>query len=231
MGLQQAAEDVLLKLVAALPLQRRKEVEKFQQHIHFDPVWWQQEGKLTPFLSPVQDAVFQNRRLQVIYEGRTGERTERIIEPYGLVAKGDTWYLVATREEEFRTYRVSRFHAVVLLEQHFQRRETFDLPSYWNDYCQQFERNLPQFSFTLQVDPDHLHFLTWYVHGQFQIEKPLKQGQEKGEWTIVHLSLSSLEAACALVLRGGQHTRIVEPPELSSAVVRAAREILAFHTS
>ncbi len=228
MGLTKAAEDVMLKLVAALSLRQRKEVERFQQHIHFDPVWWQQEEKITPFLSLLQNAVFQNHRLQVVYEGRGGERTERIIEPYGLVAKGDTWYLVATREGEFRTYRVSRFHEIKPLDQLFQRCEPFDLPSYWKDYCQEFEKNLPQFSFTLKVDPKYLHFLTWYAQGQFRIEKNLEQ--EKDEWLTVHLTLSSLEAACVFVLRAGQHTRVIEPPELSSAVIKAAQEILAFHT-
>ena len=228
MGLTKASEDVMLKLVAALSLHQRKEVERFQQHVHFDPVWWQQEEKITPFLSLLQNAVFQNHRLQVVYEGRGGERTERIIEPYGLVAKGDTWYLVATREGDFRTYRVSRFHEIELLDQLFQRCDPFDLPSYWKDYCQKFEKNLPQFSFTLKVDPKHLHFLTWYARGQVHIEKDLEQ--EKDEWLTVHLTLSSLEAACIFVVRAGQHTRVVEPPELSSAVIKAAQEILAFHT-
>ena len=136
--------------------------------------------------------------------------------------------MVAIREEAFRTYRASRFHNIVLLDQHFQRRESFDLPSYWSDYCQQFEKNLPQFSCILQVDPKHLHFLTWYVQGQFQIEKILEQ--EKDDWPTVHLTLSSLEAACAFVLRAGQRTRVIEPPELSRAVIKAAQDILAFHT-
>jgi predicted DNA-binding transcriptional regulator YafY len=227
-GLEKAAENVLLKLVAALPMRHREEIEYFRERIHFDPVWWQQEEKVTPFLSLLHRAVFEERCLQITYERHNGEVNERKIEPYGLVAKGSTWYLVAKRNGEFRTYRVSRMHQVILLDSRFQRDQAFNLPSYWEEHSVEFEKKLSQFSFTLQMDPKHLYLLNWYAEGQFRLSEAVDQ--TKNEWPTVHLTLTSLEAACAFVFRAGQHARIVHPPELRAAILDAAQEMITIHT-
>jgi predicted DNA-binding transcriptional regulator YafY len=232
MGLEKASEDVLVKLFAALPLQHQEEVERFRQRIHVDSVWWGQEGKLTPFLSLLERAVFENRCIQGMYERSNGEVAERTLNPYGLVAKGNTWYLVAEHHGELRTYRVSRFSEVVLLDHSFQRQEHFDLPAYWRDHSQQFEKTLLQFSFTLAVEPESFHLLTWYAEGQFQMVEFLNHEHEKQErdgWPLVSLKMSSLEAARLFVLRLGKHTHVIEPYELHTAVIEAAQEIIAFH--
>ncbi len=226
-GLEKAAENALLKVVAALPLGYREQIEYFKKRIHFDPVWWQQEGKATPFLSILQCAVFEERCLQIAYERYNGEVSERTIEPYGLVAKGSTWYLIAKREGEFRTYRVSRLHHVHLLDEIFQRDATFDLHTYWSEHNEEFEKQLSQFSFTLQINPKHLSLLEWYVEGQFRLNETGDQTQN--EWPLVSLTVSSLPAACAFIMRAGQHVKIVAPLELRTEVVKMAQEIITFH--
>ncbi len=227
-GLENATENVLLKVVAALPIRHREQLEDFRMRIHFDPVWWQQEEKVTPFLSLLHCAVFEERCLRIRYERHNGEVSEREIEPYGLVAKGSTWYLVGKREGAFRTYRVSRIRHAVLLDEVLQRDSTFDLPSYWSEHSVAFEKQLSQFSFTLQIDPKHLYLLNWYAEGQFRLSEDVDS--TKDAWPTVYLTLTSLEAACAFVFRIGQHARIVSPPELRTAVLEAARELIAVHT-
>ncbi|MBA2682372.1 MAG: WYL domain-containing protein [Ktedonobacteraceae bacterium] len=227
-GLEKAAENMLLKVIAALPVRHREQIEGFRKRIHFDPVWWQQEEKVTPFLSLLHCAVFEERCLHIRYERHNGEVSEREIEPYGLVAKGSTWYLVGKREGAFRTYRVSRLQHVVLLDEVFQRDHTFDLPSYWSEHSIAFKKQLSQFSFALQMDPKHLYLLNWYAEGQFRLSEDVDQ--TKNEWPIVSLTVSSLQAACTFVLRAGRHVKIVAPPELRAEVVKVAREIIVLHT-
>ncbi len=227
-GLENAAENMLLKVVAALPLRHREQLEDFRKRIYFDPVWWQQEEKVTPFLSLLHCAVFEARCLSIRYERHTGEVSEREIEPYGLVAKGSTWYLVGKREGEFRTYRVSRLHRVVLLDEVFQRDSAFDLASYWSEQSGAFEKQLSHFSFTLQIDPKHLSLLTWYAEGQFRLSEEVDD--TKNEWPLVSLTVSSLQAACTFVLRAGRHVKVVAPSELRDEVVQVAQEIITLHT-
>ena len=85
----------------------------------------------------------------------TAQITERILAPYSLVCKSSVWYLLAERDKELRTYRVTRMHSVRLLDETFIRRPDFDLPTYWRAQAQNFE-NLPlnvvvHFGFTLSV--------------------------------------------------------------------------------
>jgi predicted DNA-binding transcriptional regulator YafY len=56
----------------------------------------------------VQEAVSRDRKLALSYLKAGRERVERVVDPLGLVAKSNTWYLVARTPDGFRTYRVSR---------------------------------------------------------------------------------------------------------------------------
>jgi predicted DNA-binding transcriptional regulator YafY len=54
------------------------------------------------------DALWRDRQVRFVYEALLLETGERTVDPLGLVARGSTWYLIATRNTELRTYRVSR---------------------------------------------------------------------------------------------------------------------------
>ena len=65
-----------------------------------------------------------------------------MVEPLGLVLKAGIWYLIARREGEVRTYRVSRVRSVELLEGRFDRPKGFNLDAYWLvDLSAGFARN------------------------------------------------------------------------------------------
>ncbi|NED64562.1 WYL domain-containing protein, partial [Streptomyces sp. SID10244] len=72
-------------------------------------------------LAPVQQAVFEGRRVRLVYERRGGVSAERVLDPIGLIVAGDTWYLVAASEGVERMYRVSRMSGVVVLDDPAQR--------------------------------------------------------------------------------------------------------------
>ncbi len=61
-----------------------------------------------PGFPTIQAAVWQERRLQMVYGRGDGTTVERLVDPLGLVAKGSLWYLIAAVEGDMRTYRVSR---------------------------------------------------------------------------------------------------------------------------
>src|SRR5215831_10443662 len=134
LGLSEAAESTQPKLFAALPALHRQAVEHFQQRIYIDPVWWWHDDEPLPFWTELQRAVYEDRLIRVIYEHYDGEKVERILEPYSLVAKASLWYLVARRDGEFRTYRIGRFHAVSVVDSHFERQADFDLAAYWHGH-------------------------------------------------------------------------------------------------
>lgn len=61
-------------------------------------------------------ALWRDRQVRFLYEALLHETGERTVDPLGLVARGSTWYLIATRNVELRTYRVSRMRDAETLE-------------------------------------------------------------------------------------------------------------------
>ena len=71
------------------------------------------------------------RKVRLTYAGRTRDRTERLVDPWGLVDKDDTWYLLAGTERGQRTFRVDRIIAAEPTDQPAGRPDDFTLAAAW----------------------------------------------------------------------------------------------------
>jgi predicted DNA-binding transcriptional regulator YafY len=222
-GLGQAAERTLLKLFAALPSLHRLEAARIQQRIHLDPAWWWHKSEPLPWLDMLKAAVFDSMRVKVRYERGDGEVSERILEPYSLVAKASVWYLVARRDDALRTYRVSRFLAVERLDTQFERDEAFDLAEYWQTQTREFVASIPDFPFTLRLAATKLTFLKLYASERYTI----RDTSPDGTHLLIDVLFSSLEEARMLVLGLGTDAEIIAPDALREAVILQAQEIAA----
>ena len=93
--LEKAADGALLKLLACLPATFRQGVDRARQRIHVDVSGWSRREEAVPFLPILQEALWLERYVQITYErGEHGEQVQRVIAPFGLVAKGSVWYLL-----------------------------------------------------------------------------------------------------------------------------------------
>lgn len=227
LGLADAARATMQKLEAVLPAAHQPSVAHLRQRILIDPAWWWREGHLPPTWDQLQQAVYEDWQIRAVYERPNGEAIERILEPYSLVAKSGTWYLVAQHAGELRTYRVTRFREIQLLAVHFQRREDFDLQAYWQEQLQHFEELTSDYRFTLRLHPDRLDFLKRIVPGRQYHVTP----GDTGDWVTVRVQLDSLDLALMLVLGLGEHAAVVEPPELRQAVLATAEAVIRAHGS
>src|SRR5258708_7478916 len=130
LGLHQASEAALIKLLAVLPSANRQSAEDVRQRIHVDITGWRADEERLEFLPLLQEAIGQEPRVALAYQ--RGEQTvERQIGPLGLVAQGRIWYLIASVDGDIRTYRVSRIQHARLLDEACVRPPAFDLASYW----------------------------------------------------------------------------------------------------
>lgn len=221
LGLGEAADNARLKLSAALPRPYEQVVDHMRQRFHVDPVWWYGPREL-PSLAPLKRAVEEDRRVRLQYEHRDGEVVERIVEPYGLVAKSSIWYLVAMRQGEVRVYRVSRVLEATLLEERFQRDADFDLVAYWERHAKEFRSKLVPFTFRLRVRNDLVNFVKWHVPGTYQVEDP--SGGDG--WFTARFETESLASARMFVLGLGAGAVVLEPRELHEAVLEQARAVI-----
>jgi predicted DNA-binding transcriptional regulator YafY len=191
-----------------------------RQRILIDPSWWWQDSHQPVFWEMLQAAVYEDSRVRARYERYDGELVTRTLEPYSLIAKSSIWYLVARREGEFRTYRVTRFHDLEILDEHFTRDPGYDLPTFWQSHLQAFVESMAECSITLEVHPDRVGFVQWLTPGRHQVTEPASAG----DWYKVRVQIESLELAKMLVFGLGAQARVIEPRALYDAVVEAARE-------
>ena len=79
----------------------------------------------------LQAAVIGRRRVRLSYASGAGRRTQRLVDPWGMVDKDDVWYLLAGTERGQRTFRVDR---IVAAEATSVIRARFEANAWFNLY-------------------------------------------------------------------------------------------------
>lgn len=221
LGLGQALKTGLAKLAASLPAVQQLAAERLRVRLYVDTIPWFQQKEDAPQLPIVQEAVQQDRRLRFLYRKWESEVEEREANPYALVAKAGSWYLVAETERGMRVYRISRMETAEVLDYPFQRRPDFDLPAFWQQWRQDFERNLPRYMVKVRMAPEAVAGLL-KVRGAW-MEKALESAvEESNGWQILTLDYELPEYALEAVLQLGDQVEVLEPADLRQQV----REIL-----
>lgn len=217
LGLDDAAEQAALKLLAALPSVRHDDAERMRERIHIDGTRWVGgEDESHACLPMLQDALWKDRRITVEYTRGDGESVSRTLEPLGLVAKGRIWYLIAQVDDDLRTYRVSRIQQVNVLDESFNRPQHFDLADYWEQSTRTFVANLPQFPVTLRLQKDSLWLIQSWRWATIESTSPA----DGSGWMTVQITCETLEEATACVLACGEKARVISPDELAIEVRR-----------
>lgn len=226
--LDRASSSALIKLLAAIPSVSRPGAEYARQRLHVDVSGWDGAREAVPHLHTLQEAVWQGRRLAMVY-GRgeaCGEATERVFDPLGLVAKGSAWYLVAAFDGEVRSYRASRVVEARVLEEPCARPEGFDLAEFWEQSGERFRAALPRFYATLRAHPSVVPRLPFA--GRFaRIERT--EGPDDEGWMRVTIRFQFDWEAVEYALSFGPRVEIMEPPELREKVVRLAESVIEFY--
>lgn len=228
-----AKADSLLKLFATLPSAQRTEVERLHQRFYIDPANWFQIVEPLPHLPLLQQAVWEDCVIRITYQPVEGERGDRLIEAYALVAKANIWYLVgkSRRSGEMRNFRVARLQNISLTAERFERDTNFDLAAYWKASCETFERSsierFPPYWAVLRVHPDAFWYFPGYMEGRYEeICPPDSQG-----YRTLRTRFDALGDACARIMGLGTGVEVIEPAELRCKITETARQILDFYNS
>ncbi|MCB9458747.1 MAG: WYL domain-containing protein [Anaerolineaceae bacterium] len=222
-GLNEASEQLLLKLLASLPTSHHLTADHIRQRLMIDPTWWWHDAETPTFWDELQRAVYEDRLIDVTYEHYQGDIVRRQLEPYSLVNKSSLWYLVARRNDAFRTYRVTRLHQVHVLDEHFTRLPGFDLPQYWQAHLQEFIQSFSEYRCTLRVHPDRVAFVKWLMPGRW---KEVTLADVAG-WETLEIVMDSPQLAKMLVFGLGTQAEVVAPTELAQSVLADARAMMA----
>jgi predicted DNA-binding transcriptional regulator YafY len=224
LGLGEAADRALIKLLAGLPDARRKAAVSARGYLHVDPSGWRRPDEAAPFLGTLELALRTGRQIAMTYE-RAYDRSivERVANPLGLVAKGSIWYLAATVEGKARTYRASRIRAVTILETQADRPDGFDLAAFWAESSAEFRAALPIHRVILRVAPEGISRvrLGW----RFATVESESEPDERG-WITCTIRADSEDIALECVLTLGGQAEVVEPAALRDRAVASTRAFL-----
>jgi predicted DNA-binding transcriptional regulator YafY len=224
LGLQEAAEGAWIKLQASLPIEVREQAEFVRQRILIDARGWRESSDTIGSLPVLLEALWRGRRVRFDYERSEDNARERIVDPLGLVARGNAWYLVADKGDQRRTYRVSRIAAAAILEEPGRRPAGFDLAEHWERTAQEFRDKLPSYRATFLAD---LKVMGWVRYRARGIEEESRDGDR----VRVRIRFDVEDEALQFALALGVAIEVCEPRELRARVLDAAEALVARYRS
>jgi predicted DNA-binding transcriptional regulator YafY len=226
LGLGDAVERALLKVLAALPEARRREAETARGYLHVDSTGWRNPSEAAPFLPLLEEALRRGRRVRLSYERAFDQtRVERTADPLGLVAKGSVWYLVALVDGRTRTYRASRIRELTILDEAADRPDGFDLAATWRTSRDEFRAQIPRYVGRIRVAPEAASV----VRGWWRFAEIAAETEADGGWHVFEIRWDSIEVAVDYVLGLGGNVEILQPDELRGRVIDAAQRLLERH--
>jgi len=224
LGLGQALGSALRKLMAALPAPHRPDADLASRRILIDPVRWRggPSRAAAVDLAVFQEAVFTDRRLRLRYRhGRDNRVRSYTLDPYGLVNKAGTWYLVADRRGRPQLYRADRAQSAAVLDEPVRRREGLELADVWDELRRHIDEIPAPVLVRVSVRPETLpKFLRLH---QADLAGPAPDAGSHPDRVPVDLRFPTL-AAAEVLLAFGTDAEVVTPVELRHALARKAAE-------
>ncbi|MEW2438764.1 WYL domain-containing protein [Streptomyces caniferus] len=238
LGLDEALGSALRKVMAALPAPHRPAAELAGSRILVDPDKWMSGPRPAVDLDELQTAVFTDRRLRLRYRhsGETRLRTYTV-DPYGLVAKAGTWYLVADRRGRPQLFRADRVASAALTAAPVRRREGVELAAVWQQLRRQVEDRPAEVRVTARIRRDRLDLAVRILGGALTGPPRTGDGAKSPDvgspgdgWAVIELAYPVLGAVRQL-LQFGDSLEVLDPPAARRVMAEAAAALTAVYAS
>jgi predicted DNA-binding transcriptional regulator YafY len=229
MGVQAFANptrSALDKLAAAVPSIHQLKAQHARGRLLFDTKPWFRSLDASPYLDTLRACIWKDQCIDMRYKRSNGEVRDYRLEPYALVVKVDTWYVIGRVKREMRVFRISRVQSVQVGEETFTRDPDFDLQKFWYAWCEQFEKNPPStFPVEVAITPRGRKLLLDQYGNWFRQKlEPLGDKYKRAEVT---LELEREDLALRILFSLGREVQILKPKPLRRKLNALAREVVA----
>jgi predicted DNA-binding transcriptional regulator YafY len=219
------AKAALRKMVRALPQTFRADAEAAAAATMIDPSRWGEPGRRQPgMVGLLQAAVVRRRKVRLTYAGRTRDRTERLVDPWGLVAKDDTWYLIAGTEHGQRTFRVDRIVAAEPTGEPAQRPDDFTLEAAWAQVVGEVEQRRSRTWATVLIDPRFVPVLRTQFGRHCHIDGEPGHGRAR-----VRLAAPTPLDIARHLAGWGAMIEVIDPPSVQAELTRIGAELTGLY--
>ena len=230
LGVGALAAAAHLKVLTAVSSDARETIGTVQRCFHLDPRgWFRAEQPAHPHLPALASAVWDSRQVEATYRRARGQARSRVLGPLGLVLKDGLWYLAARAPDDTKTFRVSRFDAVKVLDEPVDRPADFDLVTWWEQWSDEFETGLNQYPVTVRVAPAAMERLGELGDAVARAPKHPPRRRDRRGWERRTLMFERPEWAEAALLRLGAGVEVLDPPEMRERLESAAAELFALY--
>lgn len=212
------ARAALRKLVRALPQTFRRDAEAAASAVMVDPARWGEPVRTrSPLVELLQDAVVRRHAIRFTYRDGADERTA---EPWGLVDKDDTWYLIAGTPKGRRTFRVDRITAVTVTADTFVPPADFDLDAAWQQVVAEMEQRRSRTWATVLIETRYVRILRDQFGRHCHTEADLDDGRSR-----VRLGAPTPLDVARNLAGWGADVQVLDPPAVRAQLARIGNEL------
>ncbi|HUR01636.1 MAG TPA: YafY family protein [Nonomuraea sp.] len=216
------AKAALRKLVRALPQTFRADAEAAASATMIDPTRWGERDRRRPgMVDLLQAAVIRRRKVRLTYANSARERTERLIDPWGLVDKDDIWYLIAGTERGQRTFRVDRIVEAEPTDQPAERPDDFALDTAWQQVVGEVEQRRSTTWATVLIEARYVPVLRTHFGRHCHTEGELDHGRVR-----VRLAAPTPLDIARNLAGWGAMIEVVEPRSVRAELARIGAELV-----
>jgi predicted DNA-binding transcriptional regulator YafY len=179
-----------------------------------DTTGWGGTPENLSMLPIVQEAVSRDRKLSFRYSPAGRDKVHRTVDPLGLVAKSNTWYMVARTPDGYRTYRVSRMEGARVLDRPSERPADFDLAAYWKTSTEEL-KGRPRYEATVRLERRAAESLRWW---RTTSAPGGDRGSDGDGWVTLKVQFDDEEQARFVALGFGPRAEVIGPESLRERV-------------
>ncbi|HEX6523352.1 MAG TPA: WYL domain-containing protein [Streptosporangiaceae bacterium] len=216
------AKTALRKLVQALPRTFRADAEAAATATMIDSTRWGERDRQRPaMVGLLQSAVIQRRKVLLCYSNSARERSERLVDPWGLVDKDDVWYLLAGTERGQRTFRVDRIVAAEPTDTPAVRPpDGFTLADAWREVVGEMEKRRSGTWATVLIQARFVPVLHDHFGRHFRVEGEIGDGR-----TRIRLAAPTPLDIARNLAGWGAMVEVVEPESVQAELARIGAEL------
>lgn len=215
-------EVLLEKIKNTLPEAQLELLNRRMKQLVVDLSPWGGQERQKEKITLLRQAIEAAQEIEFAYTDADGVRTDRRVEPYTLVRKGQAWYLYAwcLLRRDFRFFKLARMKDLKVTETVFARKdidpEQLPLENEWYK-----EENL------VELELVFIPELTELAEDWFgQAASRFDDGR-----TLVKISLPESNWLYGFILSFGTGVEVAGPPRIRAQVARTAAEIVRMYST
>jgi predicted DNA-binding transcriptional regulator YafY len=228
-SLGRAVASAVRKLLAAVPEARRPGISRARRTVVVEAQGWHRTGQPAGddvALAALERAVAADERVRISYRPASGDggAAWRTVDPYGLVSKAGTWYLIGAARGTPRMFRVSRVEEVAATGTPARRPDERGLEQVWIELRDRLEQAPEAVTVRVRVDAARRAMIERVVTAQL-VGPP----EPDDEPDVVRLPFRAAGAAVGILLGFGAAIEVVGPPEVRALMAERAADVVALY--